>query len=176
MNYTGFQLDAFLTCAFQEEANAGEFEEEPRLIWGAVSGSAAYAALADYFYRQDRRLRDSRDEEAILEEQEAARAELERVERAAQEARDAERAARELEAVREAVAAESLAFADFYRRLLDEAIAKIREAEALRIAEELAAAQAVEAERMRMALEIAEIERQALEQDDEEVMLLMAAM
>lgn len=95
---------------------------------------------------------------------------------AAREARDAERAARELEAVREAVAAESLAFADFYRRLLDEAIAKIRDAEALRIAEELAAAQAAEAERMRMALEIAEIERQALEQDDEEVMLLMAAM
>ena len=25
MNYTGFQLDAFQTCAFQAEANAGEF-------------------------------------------------------------------------------------------------------------------------------------------------------
>lgn len=25
MNYTGFQLDAFLTCAFQAEASAGEF-------------------------------------------------------------------------------------------------------------------------------------------------------
>lgn len=175
MNYTGFQLDAFLTCAFQAEANAGILDESRPFYSGGWASGATATEVREYFLGHDRELARIRSEEERQRALEKARAEIARVAEEAK-AQDSTRAAVELEAVREAVASEALAFGDFYRQLLDEAIAQVRAQEAERLALAEAQAQALEAERARMVLEIAEIDRQALIADDEEVMLLAAAM
>lgn len=128
--------------------------------------------MGSYFYGHDRELARIRSEEERQRALEEARAEVSRMAAAVTPAR----AAVELAAVRSAVESEALAFGDFYRQLLDEAIAQVRAQEAERMALAEAQAQALEAERARMALEIAAIEHQALLEDDEEVMLLAAAL
>ena len=165
---------AAITAGSDTASASGEAGEAPA---ETVQPSGGWGRLESYFLGHDRELARLKGEEERERAIEEARAEIARISQEASR-QDADRAARELEAVRSRVEAETLAFGDFYRRLLDEAIASIRATEAERIAVEAARLAAIEAERQYVAAAVAllEAEQARRMQDEEEVLLIMATM
>lgn len=147
MNYTAFQLDAFLLCAFQAEANAGVLDEDRTVVY-----SGGWEQLARIFREQDEILARHRGKGRDEEEErlrELARAEIARIAKQAEESGRA----RDLEQIARRVDSEALAFRDFYRREIEDRLAEIlaREAsrlEAERIAADVAAAAAIRIARL----------------------------
>lgn len=107
----------------------------------AAVDPAIWGAVADYFYRNERRIAKARKPDELEREEEEvrelARAEIARISAQA----EAEGRARDLDQIAKRVGREALAFRDFYRREIEDRLAEIlaREADretAARIARE----------------------------------------